>query len=110
MKFEEIYAEFQPKILNYPARLVGPNETEDMAQVVFARVSRGLDSINGQSKISTGVYRIATTTAIDKLRSSAHRHASVQASFEDNAGFENSAPEIQQTEPPPDQKVIRKEW
>lgn len=110
MKFEEIYAEFQPKILNYLARLVGPNETEDMAQVVFARVSRGLDSINGQSKISTGVYRIATTTAIDKLRSSTHRHASVQASFEDNAGFENSAPEIQQTEPPPDQKVIRKEW
>ena len=37
MKFEEIYEEFQPKILNYLARLIGPDETEDTAQEVFAR-------------------------------------------------------------------------
>jgi len=109
MEFEEIYEEFQPKILNYLARLMGPNEAEDMAQVVFAKVSRGLASFKGQSKLSTWIYRIATNTAIDKLRSPAHRQASVQDSLEDSAGVENNAPRIRQTETPTDKKVIRKE-
>ena len=109
MEFEEIYEEFQPKILNYLARLMGPNEAEDMAQVVFAKVSRGLASFKGQSKLSTWIYRIATNTAIDKLRSPAHRQASVQDSLEDSAGVENNAPRIRQTVTPTDQKVIRKE-
>jgi RNA polymerase sigma-70 factor (ECF subfamily) len=85
MEFKEIYEEFQPKILNYLARLMGPNEAEDMAQVVFAKVSRGLDSFKGQSKLSTWVYRIATNTAIDRLRSSAHSQASGRTSLEDSA-------------------------
>jgi RNA polymerase sigma-70 factor (ECF subfamily) len=109
MEFEEIYKEFQPKILNYLSRLVGPNEAEDMAQVVFAKISRGLSNFKGQSKLSTWVYRIATNTAIDKLRSPAHRHASVQDSLEGNAAIENNSPRIRQAETPPDQKVIRKE-
>ena len=87
-----------------------PNEAEDMAQEVFAKVSRGLASFKGQSKLSTWIYRIATNTAIDKLRSPAHRHASVQDSLEDSAGVENTMPSrIRQTETPTDQKVIRKE-
>ena len=88
---------------------MGPNEAEDMAQVVFAKVSRGLASFKGQSKLSTWIYRIATNTAIDKLRSPAHRQASVQDSLEDSAGVENNAPRIRQTETPTDKKVIRKE-
>jgi RNA polymerase sigma-70 factor (ECF subfamily) len=109
MEFEEIYEEFQPKILNYLARLMGPNEAEDMAQVVFAKVSRGLASFKSQSKLSTWVYRIATNTAIDRLRSPAHRQASVRDSLEGTAEVENNAPKIRQTETPTDQKVIRKE-
>ena len=68
MEFEEIYQEFQPKIRQYLVRLIGEQDAEDMAQVVFAKVSRGLASFKGQSKLSTWVYRIATNTAIDKLR------------------------------------------
>jgi len=109
MEFEEIYEEFQPKILNYLAQLMGPDEAEDMAQEVFAKVSRGLAGFKGQSKLSTWIYRIATNTAIDKLRSSAHGHASVQDSLEGTAGVENNAPRICQTDTPTDQKVIRKE-
>ena len=109
MEFEEIYEEFHPKILNYLARLMGPNEAEDTAQVVFAKVSRGLDSFKGQSKLSTWIYRIATNTAIDKLRSPAHRHASGQIPLEDSTPFENNTSRITQSQPPTDQKIIRKE-
>ncbi|MEE4261407.1 MAG: RNA polymerase sigma factor [Desulfobacteraceae bacterium] len=109
MEFDEIYEEFQPKILNYLARLVGPNEAEDMAQVVFARVSRGLGSFKGQSKLSTWVYRIATNTAIDKLRSPAHSLESGRSSLEESAAVANNTPTIPPADTPTDQKVIRKE-
>lgn len=109
MEFKEIYEEFQPKILNYLARLMGPNEAEDMAQVVFAKVSRGLASFKGQSKLSTWVYRIATNTAIDRLRSSAHSQASGRTSLEDSAEVANNTPTITQADTSTDQKVIRKE-
>ena len=109
MEFEEIYEEFHPKILNYLARLMGPNEAEDTAQVVFAKVSRGLDSFKGQSKLSTWIYRIATNTAIDKLRSPAHRHASGQIPLEDSTTVENNTSRITRSQTPIDQKIIRKE-
>jgi len=109
MEFEEIYEEFHPKILNYLARLMGPNEAEDTAQVVFAKVSRGLDSFKGQSKLSTWIYRIATNTAIDKLRSPAHRHASGQIPLEDSTAVENTTSKITRSQTPIDQKIIRKE-
>ena len=109
MKFEEIYAEFQPKILNYLARLVEPIEAEDMAQVVFAKVSRCLAGFKGQSKLSTWIYRIATNTAIDRLRSPAYKHAAGQTSLEDNPSVENTTSKIDPTDTPTDQIVIRKE-
>ena len=68
MEFEEIYAEFQPKILNYLERLTGPNEAEDLAQVVFAKVSRGLPGFKGQSKLSTWIYRITVNKSLDLIR------------------------------------------
>jgi len=109
MEFEEIYEEFQPKIRQYLARLIGEQDAEDMAQVVFAKVSRGLASFKGQSKLSTWVYRIATNTAIDRLRSSAHSQASGRTSLEDSAAVANNTPTITQADTSTDQKVIRKE-
>jgi len=109
MQFDEIYAELQPKIRNYLSRLLGEQEAEDSLQEVFAKVSRNLGSFQGQSKISTWVYRIATNTAIDKLRSPAYRQAAVQPSSENSAAESTNRSGISQTDPPVDQKVIRKE-
>jgi RNA polymerase sigma-70 factor (ECF subfamily) len=109
VEFEEIYAEFQPKILNYLSRLMRRNEAEDTAQEVFTKVSRGLDSFKGQSRLSTWIYRIATNTAIDKLRTPAYKHATGHTSLEDNPGVENTTSTITPTDTPTDQKVIRKE-
>jgi RNA polymerase sigma-70 factor (ECF subfamily) len=109
LEFDKIYAELQPKIHNYLSRLLGDQQAEDSVQEVFAKVSSSLDSFKGQSKLSTWVYRIATNTAIDKLRSPVLRHASDQASSEGNAGVENNTSRIFQTDTPIDQKVISKE-
>ena len=72
-EFKKIYAEHHPLIHRYLTRMVGPAEAEDLAQEVMVKVSRSLPDFRGQSKLSTWIYRIATNTALDHLRSPAHR-------------------------------------
>lgn len=68
-EFEEIYNTFQPRIKRYLTRMVGIAEAEDLAQDVFVKVSRGLAGFRGDAQLSTWIYRIATSVAIDRLRS-----------------------------------------
>jgi RNA polymerase sigma-70 factor (ECF subfamily) len=67
--FQEIYADFQPKILRYLTRLVGESDAEDLTQEVFVKVSQALGGFKGESRLSTWIYRIATNVAFDRLRS-----------------------------------------
>ena len=69
LDFQNVYGEFHPKIQRYLSRLVGPNEAEDVTQEVFAKVSQALPQFRGDSSLSTWIYRIATNTAYDRLRS-----------------------------------------
>jgi RNA polymerase sigma-70 factor (ECF subfamily) len=86
MDFQDIYEEFQPKIHRYLCRLVGLNEAEDLAQDVFAKVSQALPEFRGSSSVSTWIYRIATNSAVDRLRSlSAQRRAEVPLEDESRA-------------------------
>jgi RNA polymerase sigma-70 factor (ECF subfamily) len=71
--FRTIYDGFHQKILRYLAHLVGPGDAEDLTQEVFARISQALPLFRGESSLSTWIYRIATNTAYDKLRSQASR-------------------------------------
>lgn len=64
--FEEIYAEFQPKIERYLRRLAGADEALDLTQAVFLKVHQGLASFRGDASLSTWIYRIATNTASDQ--------------------------------------------
>ncbi|CAB1055918.1 RNA polymerase sigma-54 factor RpoN [Olavius sp. associated proteobacterium Delta 1] len=107
--FKEIYKEFQPKIVHYLRRLLGNQDAEDIAQEVFAKVSRGLDSFKGRSKPSTWIYRIATNTAIDKLRSASFKRSSENTSLIDETIVADRNDSFDHMDPPPDQKVIRKE-
>ena len=66
--FQEIYAAFQPKILRYMSRMVGENEAEDLTQEVFIKIGSALGTFRGEASLSTWIYRIATNTALDKLR------------------------------------------
>ena len=72
--FSDIYSEFYPKVTHYLKRLVGGNEAEDVAQVVFEKVSKSLADFKGESKISTWIFRIATNAALDRLKSPSYKH------------------------------------
>ncbi len=65
--FNTVYSAFYPRILRYLARLVGPDEAEDVSQEVFIKISRSLGDYRGEG-LSSWVYRIATNAALDKMR------------------------------------------
>lgn len=71
--FHGIYETFHPKIVRYLTHMVGGREAEDLAQDVFVKVNQALRTFRGDSRLSTWIYRIATNTALDKLRSPSFR-------------------------------------
>lgn len=75
LEFEAVYTAFHDRIVRYLSRLVGDSEAEDLAQDVFLKISHGLADFRGESQLSTWIYRIATNTAIDRLRSPAFAQA-----------------------------------
>jgi RNA polymerase sigma-70 factor (ECF subfamily) len=68
--FNDIYREFRPKIERYLGRLVGEADAADLAQTVFLKVGRALQTFRGESSLSTWIYRIATNVARDHARAS----------------------------------------
>lgn len=73
LEFPSIFAAFQPKILRYLARLIGETEAEDLTQDVLIKINEALPNFRGESRLSTWIYRIATNTALDRLRSSSYQ-------------------------------------
>jgi RNA polymerase sigma-70 factor (ECF subfamily) len=107
--FRKIYDEYYQRIVQYLTRIVGPNDAEDIAQDVFDKINSGLGGFQGKSKLSTWIYRIATNTMIDRLRSAAYKHATVNSAIEDAADPKAQGVWGNQKPPATDQVVIRKE-
>jgi RNA polymerase sigma-70 factor (ECF subfamily) len=68
MTFEEIFRLYREAIAAYITRMVGAVDADDVTQEVFTKIDRGLQRFRGQAKLSTWIYRIATNTALDRLR------------------------------------------
>jgi RNA polymerase sigma-70 factor (ECF subfamily) len=83
LEFGRVYSEFYGKISHFLERMVGKDEAEDLTQEVFVKVNKGLKQFKGKSKFSTWIYRIATNTALDRLRSRSCRQGSHQPPFSD---------------------------
>lgn len=68
--FRSIVEQWQDMVYNTILGIVqNETEAEDLAQDVFIKVFEKISSFKGDSKFSTWLYRIATTTALDHLRS-----------------------------------------
>jgi RNA polymerase sigma-70 factor (ECF subfamily) len=74
--FLMIHDEFRPRILRYLIRMVGDVDAEDLTQEVFVKVAKALPGFRGESSPATWIYRIATNTVLDHVKSAASRHAS----------------------------------
>jgi RNA polymerase sigma-70 factor (ECF subfamily) len=73
LQFQQIYEEYQARILLYMSRMVGESIAEDLTQDVFVKVGLALKDFRQDSQLHTWIYRIATNTAIDWLRRASTR-------------------------------------
>ena len=107
--FLRIYSDYYQKIIQYLSRIVGPTEAEDLAQEVFDRISRSLGGFKGKSKLSTWIYRIATNTAIDRLRSASYKQSLESSPLQDTSNFDEQANGTYLSRPATDDIIVRKE-
>ncbi len=109
LDFQQVYDAYQPRILRYLARLVGEPEAEDLAQEVFVKVSQALKSFQGKSQLSTWLYRIATNTAIDKIRTASFRQDAELSLLDDSNETEDKDLWAGEETPSLEQQLMRKE-
>jgi len=114
LEFNNLYNDFRPRILRYMKRMVGEGEAEDLTQAVFVKVNNSLSAFRAESQVSTWIYKIATNTALDRLRSLASQRIVTKGSLEDP--FAHVEVEIETRDawtgekaPTPDATLVRKE-
>lgn len=64
----ELVSRTQERVYRTLFRLVGPQDAEDVSQLVFLQVFRQIDRFNGDSFFSTWLYRITVNEAMQHLR------------------------------------------
>lgn len=85
--FKFLVDNYQDRVFNTAIGIVqNAEDAEDVAQEVFIQVFRSIHSFKAESKLSTWIYRITTTRALDHLRSrkSKKRFGIFQRLFGDN--------------------------
>lgn len=95
--FKYLVDTYQDRVYNTALGIVqNAEDAEDVAQEVFIQVYRSIHSFKGESKLSTWLYRIATTRALDLLRNrkSKKRFGFIQRLFGDSNEPEFELPDF----------------
>lgn len=70
LAFKSLVATYQDMVFNTALGIVqNAEDAEDVAQEVFIQVFRSIDQFKGDARLSTWIYRITTTKALDHIRS-----------------------------------------
>ncbi len=106
--FEQLIEEHQKRIFSIAYRIAGnPEDAADMAQEVLVKIFRNLKNFRGDSKFSTWLYRVATTTCLDEQkRQRRHTAYSLDETLETEDG--SLAVDPVDTGPTPEESMERK--
>jgi RNA polymerase sigma-70 factor, ECF subfamily len=67
--FNELVSAYSKKVINTCYRfLLNSQDAEDISQEVFVEVFQSIRSFQGNSKLSTWIYRIAITKSLDEIK------------------------------------------
>ena len=75
-EFAAICREYRGRVVGYAAKMIGRDEAEDIAQEVFVKVSRSLDTLLDRSRLGPWIFTITLNTVRDMARSAGRRAAS----------------------------------
>lgn len=87
--FKELIDQWKDMVYNTALGIVqNETEAEDLTQDVFIKVYEKISSFKGDSKLSTWIYRITVTTALDFLRRQKRkkRWGTLQSVFREGEG------------------------
>jgi len=111
--FRALYDANHLRVRRLLARIAGPQEAEDLAQVVFAKAATALPDFRGDAQSATWLYRIAANVASDWLRSRPAREARVTIEFpeawDEEAGKGAAGSACSNGQTLPEQQLIRNE-
>ena len=109
--FRRLYDANYPRVRALLARMVGPQEAEDLAQAVFAKVAKALPTFRSEAQTSTWLHRIAVNVASDWLRGRAAREAKLTVHLPEGGetGQVSAAIAIPDPQSSPEQRLVRKE-
>ena len=103
--FEQLVLKYQSAVYNLCLRLTAnPEDAADMTQESFLKAWRNLDGFQGSSSFSTWLYRLASNTCLDHLRS-LKRRPQLPLILQDHDG-EEQAMEIPDPSPSPESLAI----
>lgn len=103
--FEQLVLKYQTAVYNLCLRMTGdPEDAADMTQESFLKAWRNLESFQGNSAFSTWLYRLASNTCLDHLRS-VKRKPQLSLVMEDENG-ETQALDVPDSAPSPEEQVI----
>jgi RNA polymerase sigma-70 factor (ECF subfamily) len=110
--FRTLYDANYQRVRSLLARMVGPQEAEDLAQTVFAKAAQALSTFRNEAQTSTWLHRIAVNVASDWLRSRSTHEAKLtlplpDASDEDMRAAASGSDADSQ--PSPEQELARKD-
>jgi RNA polymerase sigma-70 factor (ECF subfamily) len=64
----EIYQRYNRKVVAYAAKLLGTDDAEDIAQEVFVKVGRSLETLSDATKVTSWIYTITLNAVRDNVR------------------------------------------
>ena len=106
--FEQLVHTYQTPIYNLCLRMTGnPDDAADLSQEAFIKAWRNLGSFQFESAFSTWLYRLASNTCLDFLRS-VKRRPQVSLTVEDSEG-ETQTLDLPDTAPTPEEAAISNE-
>jgi len=64
---EALYHRYKRRVFGLVTRIVGPGDSEEVAQEVFVRIFRGLGRFRGDSQLSTWIYRLSVNASLSHV-------------------------------------------
>jgi RNA polymerase sigma-70 factor, ECF subfamily len=111
-QFRVLYDANHERVYRMLARVVGPQDAEDLTQAVFAKAAEGLPAFRGDANPSTWLHRIAANVASDWLRSRSTQQAKLTMPLpdqSDNQPHATAGDFPEEAGPSPEQQLSHKE-
>jgi RNA polymerase sigma-70 factor (ECF subfamily) len=111
--FRTLYDANHERVRRFLARVVEPQESEDLTQTVFTNAAKALPRFRGDAETSTWLYRIAANVAADWLRGRTVRDHKLTVRYPDasDEGLRAVAidPALVDSKPTPEQELANKD-